>query len=269
MRGEKGIFEYHLTQAGKDLRPVVEAMGFWGQKWVTSESSLGNLDPSLLMWDMRRMLRPDGLDEGRTVVEIRFRAAPPGRTRSTLRRMCRSIRQLRRAPGPAYVPEQPHRQQRVTPYFRILSTSDDGLDAQFHLAQIGLDLGAALRVGKVRNGGGDADGAAREGAEIDAELLALLAVKRGLDHRRLLELGRRAALPHERGGNAGDVDRAFRPEHALHHREVDLAVGDDAHEADLVEGGRTPEEGSQRLEVQGEDFVAFHEGVVARSLAAM
>ena len=34
VRGEKGIFEYHLTEAGKDLRSVVEAMGFWGQKWV-------------------------------------------------------------------------------------------------------------------------------------------------------------------------------------------------------------------------------------------
>ena len=32
--GEKGIFDYRLTEAGRDLRPVVEAMGFWGQKWV-------------------------------------------------------------------------------------------------------------------------------------------------------------------------------------------------------------------------------------------
>ena len=38
IRGEKGIFEYHLTEAGKDLRSVVEAMGFWGQKWVDARN---------------------------------------------------------------------------------------------------------------------------------------------------------------------------------------------------------------------------------------
>ena len=33
-------------------------LGFWGQRWVESELSLKNLDPSLLMWDMRRNLNP-------------------------------------------------------------------------------------------------------------------------------------------------------------------------------------------------------------------
>ncbi len=76
LRGEKGIFEYHLTQAGKDLRPVVEAMGFWGQKWVTSESSLGNLDPSLLMWDMRRNLNPSPLPPFRSVIQFIYQDLP-------------------------------------------------------------------------------------------------------------------------------------------------------------------------------------------------
>ena len=53
---ERGVFEYHLTELGKDLRDVVIAMGMWGQKWVESTLSLKNLDPSLLMWDMRRNL---------------------------------------------------------------------------------------------------------------------------------------------------------------------------------------------------------------------
>ena len=58
---EKGIFEYCLTESGKDLRVVVEAVGFWGQKWVEARKSLKNLDPSLLMWDMRRNLNPTPL----------------------------------------------------------------------------------------------------------------------------------------------------------------------------------------------------------------
>ena len=33
LKSEKGVFEYRLTESGKDLRAVVEAVGFWGQKW--------------------------------------------------------------------------------------------------------------------------------------------------------------------------------------------------------------------------------------------
>ena len=73
VRSEKGVFDYHLTEAGRDLRAVVEAVGLWGQKWVETKSSLKNLDPSLLMWDMRRNLNPHPLPERRTVT---FRSTP-------------------------------------------------------------------------------------------------------------------------------------------------------------------------------------------------
>src|SRR6266436_9178693 len=53
---EPGIFEYHLTAAGRELEPVVEAFGIWGQRWIDTELSLQHLDVSLLMWDMRRNL---------------------------------------------------------------------------------------------------------------------------------------------------------------------------------------------------------------------
>jgi DNA-binding HxlR family transcriptional regulator len=73
---EKGVFEYRLTEAGRDLRPVVEAMGFWGQKWVEARLSLRNLDPSLLMWDMRRNLNPSPLPDGRTVIQFLYHDLP-------------------------------------------------------------------------------------------------------------------------------------------------------------------------------------------------
>ncbi|MEH6835694.1 MULTISPECIES: winged helix-turn-helix transcriptional regulator [Falsihalocynthiibacter] len=76
LKSEKGIFEYHLTEAGKDLRPVVEAMGIWGQKWIESSLSLKNLDPSLLMWDMRRNLDSSPLPAGRTVVQFLYSDLP-------------------------------------------------------------------------------------------------------------------------------------------------------------------------------------------------
>jgi DNA-binding HxlR family transcriptional regulator len=74
--GERGIFDYHLTEAGKDLRAVVEAVGFWGQKWVSSEATLRNLDPSLLMWDMRRNLDPRPLPARRTVIQFLYQELP-------------------------------------------------------------------------------------------------------------------------------------------------------------------------------------------------
>jgi len=76
LRSEKGVFEYHLTEAGKDLRAVVEAMGFWGQKWIETRQSLRNLDPSLLMWDMRRNLDPSPLPRRRVVIEFLYEELP-------------------------------------------------------------------------------------------------------------------------------------------------------------------------------------------------
>jgi len=76
VKSEKGVFEYKLTEAGRDLRPVVEAMGFWGQKWVEARLSLKNLDPSLLMWDMRRNLNPSPLPDGRTVIQFLYHDLP-------------------------------------------------------------------------------------------------------------------------------------------------------------------------------------------------
>lgn len=80
LHSEKGVFEYHLTEAGKDLRPVVEAIGIWGQKWVESSLSLKNLDPSLLMWDMRRNLDPSPLPQIRTVIQFLYSDLPASKS---------------------------------------------------------------------------------------------------------------------------------------------------------------------------------------------
>ena len=73
---ERGVFEYRLTDAGQDLREVVISMGMWGQKWVESSLSLKNLDPSLLMWDMRRNLNPDPLPKQRVVIQFIYHDLP-------------------------------------------------------------------------------------------------------------------------------------------------------------------------------------------------
>jgi DNA-binding HxlR family transcriptional regulator len=75
--GGQGIHDYHLTPAGRDLVPVIEAFGNWGQKWVESRLTLGNLDPSLLMWDMHRNLDPTPLPPRRTVVQFWYPEVNP------------------------------------------------------------------------------------------------------------------------------------------------------------------------------------------------
>ena len=81
LQSENGVFEYHLTEAGRELSAVVEALGFWGQKWVGSASSLENLDVSLLMWDMRRYLNPAPLPKTRSVIHFMYSDLPASRNR--------------------------------------------------------------------------------------------------------------------------------------------------------------------------------------------
>ena len=51
------VWEYGLTEAGEELRPIVMAMGHWGAKWIGSKLSDGELDAGFLMWDIRRFVR--------------------------------------------------------------------------------------------------------------------------------------------------------------------------------------------------------------------
>src|SRR6478609_7190347 len=46
---EPAVFEYQLTPRGRELRPLIEAFGVWGHRWVESELSLQKLDVTLLM----------------------------------------------------------------------------------------------------------------------------------------------------------------------------------------------------------------------------
>ena len=71
-----GSPEYVLTEAGEELRPVIMSLGGWGQKWIESNLSLRNLDPTLLMWDMRRHLNPEPLPKRRVTVRFHFPEAP-------------------------------------------------------------------------------------------------------------------------------------------------------------------------------------------------
>lgn len=72
---EGGRTSYRLTPCGEELRPVVEALGAWGIRWI---GALGedDLDPHLLMWDIRRTVPLDRWPRRRTVVRFDFTDRP-------------------------------------------------------------------------------------------------------------------------------------------------------------------------------------------------
>lgn len=71
-----GGSEYHLTPAGEELRPIIEQLGAWGHRWVRRDVEGDDLDPSLLMWDVRRRIDRGALPERRVVVRFDLRGVP-------------------------------------------------------------------------------------------------------------------------------------------------------------------------------------------------
>lgn len=63
---------YHLTPAGEELREIILSLGEWGQRWARSDVSKDDLDPTLLMWDMRRGIALDRVPDRRVVVNFVF-----------------------------------------------------------------------------------------------------------------------------------------------------------------------------------------------------
>lgn len=70
-------WEYHLTPAGEELRPIVVGIGHWGARWIGSRLRREQLDAGFLMWDIRRFAHLEEFPDGeRTVVHFRFSDGP-------------------------------------------------------------------------------------------------------------------------------------------------------------------------------------------------
>jgi len=72
LEADPELFEYRLTDAGNELGLVIEAVGAWGHRWIETEASLKNLDPTLLMWDMRRNIGPFPTPRRRNTIQVIF-----------------------------------------------------------------------------------------------------------------------------------------------------------------------------------------------------
>jgi DNA-binding HxlR family transcriptional regulator len=66
-----GRTSYTLTERGRELNDVVQALSVWGVRWI-GELGDADLDPHLLMWDIRRNVPVDGWPRARTVLAFRL-----------------------------------------------------------------------------------------------------------------------------------------------------------------------------------------------------
>ena len=74
-RGRRGR-EYALTDAGRDLLGVVEALAAWGRQWIELQPE--HTAPSFVLWAwVHAHLRRDRLPPGRIVVAFDFPDEPP------------------------------------------------------------------------------------------------------------------------------------------------------------------------------------------------
>jgi DNA-binding HxlR family transcriptional regulator len=67
-----GGWEYQLTAAGSELKPLLDLAGEWGQRWARSTLPERELHPGTLMWDIHRFMNPEFLPEARTVIQVEF-----------------------------------------------------------------------------------------------------------------------------------------------------------------------------------------------------
>ena len=74
--GGADLYEYSLTEAGRAIEPIVDAMGDWGHRWITTQATLAHLDVRLLMWNMRRKINPNPLPQRRSTIQFIYRDLP-------------------------------------------------------------------------------------------------------------------------------------------------------------------------------------------------
>lgn len=69
--------EYHLTDAGRDLEPVLMALGEWAVHWMYTDPEPADVDPVTLTWWMHRRLEVDRLPDRRVTIEFDYRGPQP------------------------------------------------------------------------------------------------------------------------------------------------------------------------------------------------
>jgi len=67
-----GNVRYSLTKAGDELTNIIWQIGTWGHRWVRSDLSKDDLDPSMLVWDIHRNIDTEIFKAERSTIKIEF-----------------------------------------------------------------------------------------------------------------------------------------------------------------------------------------------------
>lgn len=71
---------YELTDAGRDLDPIIMSLAAWGQKWAR-DMEQEDLDPAFLAWSMHTRIDVKAMPAARTVIEFEFSGTHKGLSR--------------------------------------------------------------------------------------------------------------------------------------------------------------------------------------------
>ena len=73
--------EWHLTQAGRALAPVIQHLGEWGLCYAQDPLQDGDLDVTILTWNIRRRVDPNIFGTRRVTVQFDFTDVPKAKRR--------------------------------------------------------------------------------------------------------------------------------------------------------------------------------------------
>lgn len=80
-RGDgKRTREYHLTEAGAALAPVIHALGEWGVQYAQNPLEEGDLDVTVMVWNIRRRVDPSVFPARRVTVYFEFTDVPKNKS---------------------------------------------------------------------------------------------------------------------------------------------------------------------------------------------
>ena len=64
--------EWHLTEAGRALAPVIQQLGEWGLRYAQIPLRETDLDVTVMMWNMKRRVDPKVFSARRTIIQFDF-----------------------------------------------------------------------------------------------------------------------------------------------------------------------------------------------------
>ena len=67
-----GTVEYVRTRAGRELEPIIQALGEWAYRNMDADDQLCWIDPKFFMWNMRRNINTAALPSRRVVFQFSF-----------------------------------------------------------------------------------------------------------------------------------------------------------------------------------------------------